>query len=60
MTYSRQFRKPKTMGEKRANVSEDSTASAGRKRDLPSSWDDIQVQHQRSWKKNRKSKYHAK
>ena len=51
------FRKPKTLVEMKANQDED--AKHGRRRDVPSAWDDITTSSRgnRNWKKYRKSKW---
>lgn len=51
------FRKPKTKQEMTANKDDD--AKYGRQRNLPNSWDDLNVGSRkiRSWKKFRKTRY---
>lgn len=50
------FRAPKTFVEMKANQDED--AKYGRRRDIPSAWDDIWVdRNDRNWKRYRKSKW---
>jgi len=49
------FKKPKTLGEMKANQDEES--QYGRKRDVPNAWDDNVIQKERNWKKFRKSKW---
>lgn len=52
------FRSPKTTGERRANQ-DDGERWEGRRRDLPSAWDDIYIfsRDNRNWKKFRKTKW---
>jgi hypothetical protein len=50
------YRHPKTLQERKANQDKFDTKIRGKRRNLPNSWDDIQVQHQKSWKYLRREK----
>lgn len=50
------LRYPKTTQEKRLNE-RDRGFTRGKRRNIPSAWDDLIPRKQRSWKKHRKHKY---
>jgi len=54
----RGIRRPKTLREKRLSLVEPEFVRAKRNaKNLPDTWDDKNVQLQRSWKKHRKTQY---
>jgi len=52
------YRSPRTTAEIRANEDPDHKAFVrGSRRQIPTAWDDVQPDVQRSWKKSRKTRW---